>query len=77
MFKTIKSPPIIISIGMIILSFYIIYNYHDEESLMNEISVSGKKVAKEAPSSFVATNFDYQTKPVPSNSILMGYLIDG
>ena len=44
---------------------------------MNEISVSGKKVAEEAPSSFVATNFDYQTNPVPSNSILMGYLIDG
>ena len=77
MVKTLKSTPVIISIGMIIFSFYIIYNYYDEESLMNEISVSGKKVAEEAPSSFVATNFDYQTNPVPSNSILMGYLIDG
>ena len=67
MVKTIKSTPIIISIGMIMLSFYIIYNYYDEESLMNEISVSGKKVAEEAPSSFVATNFDY--KPAQSHQI--------
>ena len=31
----------------------------------------------EAPSSVIATNTDYQTEPVPANSILMGYLIDG
>ena len=48
MVKTLKRTPVIISIGMIIFSFYIIYNYYDEESLMNEISVSGKKVAEEA-----------------------------
>ena len=31
----------------------------------------------EAPSTFVATSEDYQTKFIPPNSVMMGYLIDG
>ena len=31
----------------------------------------------EIPSKFVATKGDYQTKPVPPNSVLMGYLMEG
>ena len=31
----------------------------------------------EPPSSFSATDSDYQTRPIAPNSILMGYLIDG
>ena len=44
---------------------------------MNGVTVSGKKVTIEAPSRFVATKYDYQTNPVPSNSMIIGYLIDG
>ena len=31
----------------------------------------------EDPSTFVATNIDYQTMPVAPNSVIMGYLVDG
>ena len=44
-----------------------------------------KKVRKEQdfqqlidpPSSFIATTSDYQTAPIPPNSLVIGYLIDG
>ena len=31
----------------------------------------------EPPSSFIATTSDYQTAPIPPNSLVIGYLIDG
>mgnify|MGYP001191026149 FL=1 len=31
----------------------------------------------ETPSTFIATNTDYQTKPLPPNSVIMGYLMEG
>ena len=31
----------------------------------------------EIPSKFIATRSDYQTKPVPPNSVIMGYLMEG
>ena len=35
------------------------------------------QIEGEAPSTFVATSEDYQTKFIPPNSVMMGYLIDG
>ena len=36
-----------------------------------------EKLEIEYPSSFLATTADYQTRPIPPNSVLIGYLIDG
>ena len=35
------------------------------------------QIEREAPSTFVATSENYQTKLIPPNSVMMGYLIDG
>ena len=44
---------------------------------MNDIIEPTNQSEIEAPSIFIATDVDYQTNPVPSNSVIMGYLIDG
>ena len=45
------------------------------------IAVEGSKsnsiTTIEIPSKFIATRIDYQTKPVPPNSVIMGYLMEG
>ena len=42
---------------------------------MENKSIFDSKI--EPPSSFIATSKDYQSNPIPKNSILLGYVIDG
>ena len=48
-----------------------------KENIAVENSKSNSITTIEIPSKFIATGSDYQTKPVPPNSVIMGYLMEG
>jgi len=75
--KTSKIVPMIINASMVIVIICVIYNFYKGRFLMNDIIEPTNQSEIEAPSIFIATDVDYQTNPVPSNSVIMGYLIDG
>ena len=48
-----------------------------KKNIAVENSKSNSITTIEIPSKFIATRSDYQTKPVPPNSVIMGYLMEG
>ena len=75
--KTSKIIPVIINTCIVTIIICVIYNFYMREFSMNRIVDSDKKIAIETPSTFIATEVDYRTTPVHSNSVIMGYLING
>ena len=75
--RNFKWVHMMINFCIMIIIVYVIYHFSMGKFFKNFINNPKDQLEIEAPSSFIATNADYQTKPVPANSILMGYLIDG
>ncbi len=48
-----------------------------KKNIAVENSKSNSITTIEIPSKFIATRSDYQTKPLPPNSVIMGYLMEG
>ena len=53
------------------------YNTGLKKNIIGIGSKSNAITRIEIPSKFIATRSDYQTKPVPPNSVIMGYLMEG
>ena len=53
------------------------YNTGLKKNIIGIKSKSNAITRIEIPSKFIATRSDYQTKPVPPNSVIMGYLMEG
>ena len=68
---------IVIALMMLIHSVTCVFNTEIKKNKTYSKTMSIKKDVIEVPSKFVATKSDYQTKPLPPNSVIMGYLIEG
>ena len=68
---------IVIALMILIHSVTCIFNTEIKKNKTYSKTMSIKKDVIEVPSKFVATKSDYQTKPLPPNSVIMGYLIEG
>ena len=62
---------------VIIHSVACFYNSEIKKSTTDSKIVSINRNGIEVPSKFVATKIDYQTKPLPPNSVIMGYIMEG
>tara|TARA_B100000427_G_scaffold305474_1_gene291529 strand:+ start:906 stop:2051 length:1146 start_codon:yes stop_codon:yes gene_type:complete len=67
---------IIVSLLVSVLSICIL-KHNEKRTNVYSKAESTIKLKMDAPSTFVATDADYQTNSIPPNSMLMGYLIDG
>ena len=68
---------IVIALMMLIHSVTCVFNTEIKKNKTYSKTMSIKKDVIEVPSKFVATKSDYQTRPLPPNSVIMGYLIEG
>ena len=68
---------IVIALMILIHSVTCVFNTEIKKNKTYSKTMSIKKDVIEVPSKFVATKSDYQTKPLPPNSVIMGYLIEG
>ena len=65
------------SLIIIMSSITCVYNTGFKKNIAGIESKSNSITTIETPSKFIATRSDYQTKPVPPNSVIMGYLMEG
>ena len=65
------------SLIIIMNSIACVYNTGLKKNITGIESKSNSITTIEIPSKFIATRSDYQTKPVPPNSVIMGYLMEG
>ena len=65
------------SLIIIMNSTTCVYNTGLKKNIAGIESKSNSITTIETPSKFIATRNDYQTKPVPPNSVIMGYLMEG
>ena len=65
------------SLIIIMNSIACVYNTGLKKNITGVESKSNSIMTIEIPSKFIATMTDYQTKPVPPNSVIMGYLMEG
>ena len=79
--KKLKRNFIVKNIGysliIIMNSIACVYNTGLKKNITGIESKSNSITTIEIPSKFIATRSDYQTKPVPPNSVIMGYLMEG
>ena len=68
---------IVIALMMLIHSVTCVFNTEIKKNKTYSKTMSIKKDVIEVPSKFVATKSDYQTRPLPPNSVIMGYIIEG
>ncbi len=68
---------IVIALMMLIHSVTCVFNTEIKKNKTYSKTMSIKKDVIEVPSKFVATKSDYQTRPLPPNSVIMGYLMEG
>ena len=68
---------IVIALMILIHSVTCVFNTEIKKNKTYSKTMSIKKDVIEVPSKFVATKSDYQTKPLPPNSVIMGYLMEG
>ena len=65
------------SLIIIMNSIACVYNTGLKKNITGLESKPNSITTIEIPSKFIATRSDYQTKPVPPNSVIMGYLMEG
>ena len=65
------------SLIIIMNSIACVYNTGLKKNIIGVESKPNSITTIEIPSKFIATRSDYQTKPVPPNSVIMGYLMEG
>ena len=63
---------IVIALMILIHSVTCVFNTEIKKNKTYSKTMSIKKDVIEVPSKFVATKSDYQTKPLPPNSVIMG-----
>ena len=65
------------SLIIIMNSIACVYNTGLKKNIKGMEGKSNAITRIEIPSKFIATRSDYQTKPIPPNSVIMGYLMEG